>query len=168
MTNDNDKENHGPRKVRRAQARKINRVGSREPHIATITATTIGQRMVERRIGLGLTQEQVANQVIFRSKTGRNKGSERTLSRATLAMYEIDQTEPDLQKIESIAKALGVTPGWLAFGEEVGGIREGTRADDEANDDIEISTWVMPKVVGAHDTEIPSPETRTVVIKIRR
>src|SRR5262245_61799343 len=114
MTKEN---NVPPRPRRQAGGRKINRVGSRTPEIGTVVPNTLGQRMTARRIELDLTQDQVASQVRYRPKSGRGKGVEKSLSRATLAMYERDASQPDLQKIEEIAKALKVAPGHLAFGE---------------------------------------------------
>ena len=100
----------------KAILRKLNRVGSHAPEIATSEIKTIGQRMTLRRIALKLTQAHIANEVQFVQKTGRRKGAARPLSRNAYAMYEIGQSEPDLKKIEAIARALGVTPSWLAFG----------------------------------------------------
>ena len=167
MTTFENEDVHPHRPVRKAELRKINRVGSRAPHISTVAATTIGQRITARRMELKLTQADVAKQVPFHNKTGRNKGAERPLSRGALAMYEIGDSEPDLKKLEAIAKALGVSPGWLAFGDETAVVPE--KSDMQVGEDgIEITTWVIPKVVRADEPDISSPETRTVVIKIRR
>lgn len=40
-----------------------------------------------------------------------------SLTGATLSRYESDKQEPDLGTIVRLAAALGVSPGWLAFGE---------------------------------------------------
>ncbi len=102
-------------KVRRR--RPLNRVGkSFDP--ASSPPETLGQRMAARRLELGLTQAQVARQVRFKTKTGRRKNAESILTRNAYCMYEIDGSEPDLQKIVGVAKVLQVSPGWLAFGEE--------------------------------------------------
>jgi transcriptional regulator with XRE-family HTH domain len=73
--------------------------------------------MAGRRLELRLTQEQVAGHVHFAPKSGRRRNLETVLSRTAYCMYETDNVEPDLAKIEEIAKALAVSPGWLAFGE---------------------------------------------------
>ena len=106
-----------PPNVKVRQRRPLNRVGkSFDP--ASSPPETLGQRMAARRLELGLTQAQVAKQVRFKTKTGRRKDAESVLTRNAYCMYEIDGAEPDLQKIVGIAKALQVSPGWLAFGEQ--------------------------------------------------
>lgn len=97
--------------------RKLNRVGSQMQNTANPSEIeTIGRRMTTRRLELKLTQKQVADQVMFTRKTGRKRHTQSTLSRNAYAMYEIGESEPDLQKIEGIARALNVSAGWLAFG----------------------------------------------------
>lgn len=99
------------------KARKLNRVGSQAQNTTSPSELeTIGQRMTARRLELKLTQKQVADQVMFTRKTGRRRHTQSTLSRNAYAMYEIGESEPDLQKIEGIARALKVSAGWLAFG----------------------------------------------------
>lgn len=98
--------------------RKLNRVGSMAPPINEVTAQTIAGRLTSRRLALKLTQKQVSDRVKLVAKSGRHKGIERTLSRNAYAMYELGASEPDLQKIEAVARALNVEPGWLAFGSE--------------------------------------------------
>lgn len=159
--------------VRKAKSRKLNRVGSRAPHIAQLEPATIGERITKRRMELNLKQDDVARQVLFCQKSGRAKGTERQLSRATLAMYEIGQAEPDLQKIEQIAKALGVSPGWLAFGEQapVGSEARAASAAEPtaaADGDIRIETWVEPQTIRANTNDIPTAQVRTVVVKLVR
>lgn len=171
MTNSNDA--IAVRPVRKAKSRKLNRVGSRAPHIAQQEPKTIGERITKRRLELRLTQGDVARQVLFHRKSGRNKGTERKLSRATLAMYEIGLAEPDLRKIEQIAKALGVTPGWLAFG-ECGGeqndvaVLETSEEQVTATGDIKIETWVLPQVADVRNPQRSTGEARTLIIRIPR
>lgn len=151
-----------PRPVRKARSRKINRVGSRHPEIATREAKTIGQRIARRRVELNLKQEQVARQVTYRQKSGRKKETERRLSRATLAMYERDLAEPDLQKIIAIAAALSVTPSWLAFGDgELLGA--GQAASEESLSRVHTD-WVAVQIV-RNPKAVSSPPCRCLVIR---
>jgi transcriptional regulator with XRE-family HTH domain len=97
------------------EKRKLNRVGTLV-NSSLDDPKTIGERMTAQRLKLGLTQEQVASKVVFIPKSGSRRGDEIVLSRNAYCMYETHGVAPDLQKIEEIAKALEVSPGWLAFG----------------------------------------------------
>ena len=94
--------------------RRLNRVGS-AASIAGSELTTVGQRMVHRRLQLGKTQAQISAQVRLQTKSAQ-ADAQRSLSRNTYCMYETGKYEPRLKQIEQIAAALGVSPGWLAFG----------------------------------------------------
>lgn len=92
--------------------------------------TTLGDRLVARRLELNLSQDDVASQVTFYNKNG---GRWKTLSRSGYCMYETGEVTPDLEKIKSMAAALKCTPEWLTFGigsrgtiEEVA-LKKGTR-----------------------------------------
>lgn len=104
-------------KVRRSGLRKLNRAGLSETQIKQIGLKTIGQRMAQTRLKLNVTQEEVAARVLITSKSGESSGVERPLSRNAYCMYERDFLEPSFANMISIAKALGVEPAWLAFGE---------------------------------------------------
>jgi len=167
LSNDNI-DTRTPRPARKAVARKLNRVGSKSPQIASATVDTIGQRMTARRMQLKLTQADVARQVPFQSKSGRRKGTERPLSRAAYAMFEIDQAQPDLKKIEAIAKALGISPGWLAFGEKSAVASEEPAVVAGNDDEVEVTRWVIPKCVGAREVDLPANDKHSITITIRR
>lgn len=63
-----DAEHHEHPPAEQRGRRHLNRVGS-SARIPPSEPTTVGQRMVHRRLQLGLTQEKVASQV--RTQTGR-------------------------------------------------------------------------------------------------
>ncbi|UTC28338.1 putative HTH domain DNA-binding protein [Brevundimonas phage vB_BpoS-Gurke] len=75
--------------------------------------TTLGDRLVARRLELNLSQDDVSSQVTFYNKNG---GTWKTLSRSGYCMYETGDVVPDLEKIKSLATALKCTPEWLTFG----------------------------------------------------
>jgi transcriptional regulator with XRE-family HTH domain len=89
--------------------RTINRIGS-AALLSPSEPATPGERMVHRRLQLGLTQAQISSRIQLRTKKGR------TLSRTNYCMYETGKYEPKLWLIEQIAAALDVSAGWLAFG----------------------------------------------------
>lgn len=60
---------------------------------------TIGQRIKEKRIELGLSQDELAKKCGYKSRSSINK-------------IELARDLP-LRKIEVMAKALGVSPGYL-------------------------------------------------------
>lgn len=163
-----------PPPVRKARSRKLNRVGSRAPQIASTEAKTIGQRIAQRRLALGLSQAQVAKQVVYQTKTGRKKECEQILCRATLAMYEIDQAEPDLQKIIAIAKALQVAPAWLAFGFEWLAFGFETTSElantdvSETKTDERYERWYALRILRPNDANVSIPEGCSVVVQIKR
>jgi len=64
----------------------------------------LGDRLKQRREALGLSYRAVS----------RAAG----MSDMTVRATEQDHTSPTLETAERIAKALGVSPGWLAFGSE--------------------------------------------------
>ncbi len=51
-------------------------------------------------------------------KSGPNKGKVQFLSRNALSTYESGRQTPSLYLLRGLAAALGVSPGWLAFGED--------------------------------------------------
>jgi hypothetical protein len=116
------------KKAAEPEKRKLNRVGTLV-NASLNDPMTIGERMTAQRLKLGMTQEQVASKVIFVPKSGSRRGDEIVLSRNAYCMYETHGVAPDLQKIEEIAKALEVSPGWLAFG-----IAEDTKVPEYAYD----------------------------------
>lgn len=138
---------------------KLNRVGS-EGRPRSGNPETLGQRMAARRLDLHLTQAQVARQVRFTPKTGRRRNVETVLSRNAYCMYETDTVEPDFPKLAGIAKALGVSKGWLAFGEgrpeprpihpaasNIIVSRHATSADDAGNDGLSKAASEVPVII---------------------
>lgn len=112
-------------------------------------AVTIGGRIRERRIELGMTQEQVADlchitQKSNSQRSGRMKGDTFKLSRSAYCMYETDSVTPVLDVLEQIAGALRTSPEWISFGRgnkdpvPVMGYRR--KVDEFAVSD----TWDMP------------------------
>lgn len=70
-------------------------------------------RLKEKRDALGLSQLDVARQIIF----WNNKQHEhKVLSRSAYCMYESGEVVPDLSKIVLLATVLKCDPQWLAFG----------------------------------------------------
>lgn len=63
-----------------------------------------GRRLAERRVALAITQEELA----------RRMG----VSRTAYHSWESGTFEPGLDRIRALARELGVTPCWLAFGED--------------------------------------------------
>lgn len=121
----------------------LHRIGTRI-HDATVTSPkTVGQRMAARRLELGMTQEQVAHRVIFIPQTGQRAGVKQHLSRNSYCMYEIGSVEPDLQKLEQIAKALQVSPQWLAFGIDERGTVDEMAYDPKKNTFSPVHKWMM-------------------------
>ena len=94
-----------------ALRRTMNRVGSASALVSASNLTTVGERMIHRRLQMGLTQAQVSSQI-------RQGKSGKALSRNAYCMYETGKYEPKLKLIEQAAAALDVPAGWLAFGTE--------------------------------------------------
>lgn len=70
-------------------------------------------RLKEKRDALGMSQLDVARQIIF----WNNKQHEhKVLSRSAYCMYESGEVVPDLSKIVLLATVLKCDPQWLAFG----------------------------------------------------
>jgi hypothetical protein len=68
----------------------------------------------------------------------------------------------------SIATALGVTPGWLAFGAETCAATEESR-DKSYERDIQIEAiWLTPQTACPGQADTPSPAASSIIIKIRR
>lgn len=63
-------------------------------------------RLRRARLARGLTQEELATPL--------------GLTRVAIARAEAGATTPRLEHLEAMARALGVTGGWLAFGEGKG------------------------------------------------
>lgn len=73
-------------------------------HSTAVAAPTLGGRLRARREELGLSYRAVA----------RAAG----VSDMTVRATEQDQTSPSIDTAERLAKALGISSGWLAFGDE--------------------------------------------------
>lgn len=81
------------------------------------TIGSLGRRISERRLHLGLSPDDVAGAVEFWNDSKKEWVK---LSRAAYVMYERGDVVPDIHKVEQIAKALDCSPAWLAFGDRVG------------------------------------------------
>ncbi|AFU86588.1 putative HTH domain DNA-binding protein [Caulobacter phage CcrRogue] len=90
---------------------------------------TIGQRITACRMGLGLTQEQVASRVYLTQQSNSRKdvstkpgwepkqaGERRPLARTAYIMYESDSVKPHIDVLEQIAHVLKTTPEYITFG----------------------------------------------------
>ncbi|HVU19475.1 MAG TPA: hypothetical protein VHE09_02015 [Rhizomicrobium sp.] len=109
-----------PNPISIVSRRRLNRARS-APTAVRAEPKTLCERMVQRRLELRFTQAMVASKVRLQSKSGPRSHEERLLSRNAYAMYEPGKTEPKLKQIEQIATAMGVSAGWLAFGETQAG-----------------------------------------------
>lgn len=90
---------------------------------------TIGERITSRRLGLKMSQQEVANLCYITQKsdsrppanpppgwTPRRAGDKVQLSRSAYCMYETDSVAPVLDVLVQIAAALKTTPEYIAFG----------------------------------------------------
>lgn len=71
--------------------------------------TTLGQRIKELRIKMGVNQKE------FAEMCGRLDKRDRSWGQSRIGNYETDAREPSLEDIEVLAKALGITAAELAF-----------------------------------------------------
>lgn len=71
--------------------------------------TTLGQRIKELRIKMGVNQKE------FAEMCGRLDKRDRAWGQSRIGNYETDAREPSLEDIEVLAKALGITAAELAF-----------------------------------------------------
>jgi transcriptional regulator with XRE-family HTH domain len=76
--------------------------------------TNLRERLISRRQELGLSQEQVANQIEF---WNNKKRAWKILSRSAYCMYESGEVPPDQDKINRLAEVLHTTPQWLSYGD---------------------------------------------------
>lgn len=65
---------------------------------------TIGQRILQRRKEIKMTQRRLAEAA--------------GVSYASISLWESDKTEPRGKNLHSLAEALQCTPTWLLFGDE--------------------------------------------------
>ena len=131
-----------PMRVVEKETRTLHRVGTLVNDVALDNPNTVGNRLAARRLELNMTQAEVAEKVFFQPKTGTRKHDSVPLSRNAYCMYETDSVEPDLPKIEAIAKVLGVTPQWLAFGIDE---RKPVKAFTYVAGKKQAESWVIPE-----------------------
>lgn len=74
------------------------------PHTEFAKRLFLAQRRQELRTGVELDRS------LFAHKVG--------LSEATVSMWFTGKQLPNVKQMDAIAKVLGVSPGWLAFGEQ--------------------------------------------------
>lgn len=123
----------------------LHRVGSLVHDKILDKPKTIGQRMTARRMQLHMTQEAVAEKVVFTPKTGSRMNDEVVLSRNAYCMYETDSSEPSIDKIEAIAKVLKVTPNWLAFGQGAREKVEASKFHPKKKSFQQSAHWIIPE-----------------------
>lgn len=70
------------------------------------TGETRGQRIKRARAALGISQDKLAKRV--------------GVSTMTVSRWETDTMSPEGDNLPALAAELGVTPGWVLFGEEDG------------------------------------------------
>jgi hypothetical protein len=75
-------------------------------------AASLPDRLVARRLALGLTQGEVAQRAPSRSR----RGDDKSLSRSGYTDFELGKVDPTVFMVEMLAKVLECTPEWLAFG----------------------------------------------------
>jgi transcriptional regulator with XRE-family HTH domain len=76
-----------------------------------VDTSTLGGRIAWARMRKEMTQKDLAERV--KNRDGSSK------SRATIVQYEANNIMPPLDVVELIAKQLGVSPSYIAFGEHV-------------------------------------------------
>ena len=77
---------------------------------ATGAAGTIGGRIAQARFSLAARLGRSVTQAWLAGQCG--------VSAPTVSQWESGVTEPTIDSVARIAKALGVSPGWIAFGED--------------------------------------------------
>lgn len=82
-----------------------------EGAVDNVDTTTLGGRMAFARMRKQMTQKDLAAKIL--NKDGSSK------SRATVVQYENNNIQPPLDVVELIAKQLGVSPSYIAFGDHV-------------------------------------------------
>lgn len=70
----------------------------------TYDGRTIGERIRERRKELRMTQKQLADKLGVKYQT--------------VQAWELNSRNPKLETVEKLASALGVSSGWLVYGDE--------------------------------------------------
>ena len=80
-----------------------------------LACKALPSRLAQRRNALGLSEEEVSEATIFLPRSEKVQ-QPRSLGVNAYRTYEKGDVEPDLAKIEALAKALKTTPEWLAFG----------------------------------------------------
>lgn len=70
---------------------------------------TLGERITRARLALGAQRGEFISQADFAAMVG--------VTGATMGNYESERTAPSYAMLGAMAKVLGVSAGWLAFGE---------------------------------------------------
>ena len=144
-----------------ARRSKMNRVA---PTPANIDLATIGGRMILKRLALGWTQAQVADEIIFVPQSGERKGEEVTLTRSAYAMWESGGVpQPSISMIIGAAKALRTSPAYLAFGIEEGSV-EAIAFDPRLKKFVKTEPWILPQEWLRDNFALKQSEVRVVVI----
>jgi transcriptional regulator with XRE-family HTH domain len=113
------------------QPRRVDIAGA----VDTVNTNTLGGRMAFARMRKSMTQKDLAERV--KNKDGSSK------SRATIVQYENDNIMPPLDVVELIAKQLGVSASYIAFGEHV--------VEGITNADVEMVSF--PEITFGKDGE---------------
>jgi len=75
-----------------------------------LLAREIGQRLLEARNGLGLSQQALHTRTKLHDSEGLG------ISRAVLSLYETGVNKPGAREIRILCETLKITPNWLLFG----------------------------------------------------
>ena len=70
---------------------------------------SIGERIIEARLAFGSRRRKSMTQAELATLLEVTPG--------TVSQWESGTTEPTLRSVKKIAKALGVSPGWIAWGD---------------------------------------------------
>jgi DNA-binding XRE family transcriptional regulator len=114
---------------------------------------TFGKRVKAARVALFEREGRELSQEVLGQLVGVSKGS--------ISAYETGVSEPEkLEIVARLARALGVTGGWLAFGEEprLRGSGPGDRPGDNGG----------PSAAGARPQRPKDPTTQTPAIRTKK
>lgn len=101
---------------------------------------TLGKKIYTLRTKMGLTQEQLAEQL--------------GVSRQSISKYEYGQSTPELEKIKMLAAIFGTTPDSL-INDEID-ITKQEKVEADSDNVTDNNTTKKPNVISGQDTDSPS------------
>ena len=105
---------------------------------------TVGQRIAQKRKELGLSQEQLGEQL--------------GVSRQSIYKWEADSALPEVEKLVALSKLFGVSVGWLL------GVEEAAGPEKPAGELTEEQLRMVQEIVDRYLAARPEPEP----VKVRR